>query len=218
MTPKIVPKAVPDLVSLSEKKPLMYVVYSRIFPASNEGTLENVSLLSGEKSQSRRMYWKDITKFYRARMLSFHRLSILERAADNKCKIIAACQKSFKCGRVFQVQRSPIFYERRRNKALFTYTHDYPLPSPPPPHSTPLLPWVILPPPPTPCSCHPKTLRSGSCALAEASPLKRVTYLNVTKECHIWMDHDCGKPRRSIWAGNWLSVSPVKHKNIDLNS
>jgi hypothetical protein len=30
---------------------------------------------------------------YRAGMPSFHRLSILERAADHKCKIVAACQK-----------------------------------------------------------------------------------------------------------------------------
>jgi hypothetical protein len=44
----------------------------------------------------------NIVSVYRAEMLSFHRLSILERAADHKYIIIAACQKSTKCGRVFQ--------------------------------------------------------------------------------------------------------------------
>jgi hypothetical protein len=37
----------------------------------------------------------------------FHRLSVLERATDHKCIIIAACQKKHQVWEVFQIQRSP---------------------------------------------------------------------------------------------------------------
>jgi hypothetical protein len=45
----------------------------------------------------------------RARVHFFHQLSILERAADHKCIIIAACQKKRQVWEVFQIQQSPIF-------------------------------------------------------------------------------------------------------------
>ncbi len=98
--------------------------------------------------------------------------------------------------------------EKEEKKQSTSLAHMVSLPSPLP-LPPPLLFFLSHGSTPSPTPLPSKALHSGSDALAGAFPLKKkVTHLNTTKVCHIWMGHDCGKPRHNIWAGDWPAVTP----------
>ncbi len=124
----------------------------------------------------------------------FHRLSILERATDHECIIIAACQKKHQVWEVFKFN-GPLFL-REEEKLAVTCTHGSPPPPPSPlPQSIPPLSWVIPPPPPPPSPPDSTALRLRCPCRGVPFEVKGGPWSKIWQRCcHIVMDQSWGKP------------------------